>query len=103
MTTLATLPTELIELICEYVANYVLEDWEFGDGPSGDFSGGYVEKQRFRSRHLVGLPLVHSRWALPGQKALYRFVVLPAAVYCKAFQESLIAFPHNGSYVRAIL
>jgi hypothetical protein len=102
MTTLATLPTELIELICECVANYILEDWEFGDDPSEDFSGR-LEKQRFRSRHLASLPLVRSRWAAPGQKALYRSIMLPNAGYYKALQESLTAFPHNGMYVRAIL
>jgi len=106
MTTLATLPTELIELICEWVADYVLEDWEFGDGPPCDSSssrfGRDEETQRILSRQLVGLPLVHSRWAIPGQKALYRSVVLPNAVSYKAFQDSLTAFPQNGSYVRAI-
>jgi len=102
MTTLATLPTELIELICESVANYILEDWEFGDDPSEEFSGR-LERHRFRSRHLAGLPLVCSRWVAPGQKALYCSIMLTRAGYYKALQESLTAFPHNGMYVRAIL
>jgi hypothetical protein len=54
MTTLATLLPELIELICECVADYVPEDFEFGS----DTPNGYYIK--YLSRYLVGLPLIHS-------------------------------------------
>jgi len=96
MTTLATLLPELIELICECLANYVLEDWEFGSITRNE---NYIE---YLSRYVVGLPLIHSRWTVPGQKALYGFVILPTANRYKRFQQSLTAFPHNGFYVRGI-
>ena len=96
MTTLATLPTELIELICGCVVNHVRERWEF------DFDPQNIRHLGLLSRYLSGLPLIHSRWTVPGQKALYRFIILPTAHRYKAFQDSLTAFPHNGLYVREI-
>jgi len=99
MTTLANLATELIELVCEFAAEYAREDWEFRLGSNGDAN----VRASFVSRHLVGLPLIHPRWTVPGQKALYRYVCLMNAVRYKAFQESLTQYPHNGRYVRALL
>lgn len=102
MTTLATLATELIEFICEFAAEYAREDWEFSLGPDGGGNGSQDRKKNFVSRFLVGLPLIHPRWTVPDQKALYRYVCLTDAVRYKAFQESLTQYPHNGRYVRGL-
>ena len=95
MITLADFPTELSELICQCAAHHAFKDWEFGDHPENHPSA-------CPSQYLSQLPLIPSRWTVPGQKALYRVVVLPTANRYKGLQESLTVFPHNGLYIREI-
>src|SRR5204863_6359382 len=52
---------------------------------------------------LSRLPLIHPRWTVAGQGALYRYVKLWTADRCKAFQDSLTMYPNNGIHVRAIM
>ena len=89
----AALPTELIEVICSLCAESIF-------GESGNQE--YLDHDEFESTLLYSLPLIHPRWTIPGQKALYRYVRLPTADRYNAFQESLAMFPYNGEYVRAI-
>lgn len=98
MLSIASIPTELIELICSFVTASVYQVSEFSDR----VEGWRLKKDCFLSRYLVSLPLIHPRWTPVGQKSLYQYVKLPTADYYEAFQQSLTKFPYNGEYVRAI-
>src|SRR5208282_297050 len=99
---IATLPTELIELICLWAAESAFEESEVREVAELYWGDG-CRKDGFLCSTLSPLPLIHPRWTASGQKALYRYIKLSTADRYKAFQDSLTMYPNNGDHVRAII
>ena len=96
---IATIPTELIELICSWAVESAFEESELREAAGKSLS----REDSVLCSTLSRLPLIHPRWTVAGQGALYRYVKLWTADRCKAFQDSLTMYPNNGIHVRAIM
>ena len=100
------LPTEIIEEICDILAKDIPAkdtslEFLFADvGPSHRINEPL--KLVNPSARLSSLPLIHSRWHVPGQKALYCYISLRTADQYKRLQDCLSLHPKNGVYIREI-
>lgn len=98
---IASIPTELIELICSVAVQSAIDDFEFIEAASR-LDAHLWTPADLRSFALFSLPLIHPRWTIAGTKALYRYVNLNTADQYKAFENSLVSYPNNGNRVRVI-
>jgi hypothetical protein len=99
---LATLPTELIELLCSLAAEVAIEESELRESIARTYADLRDPANELKSFSLSSLPLIHPRWTIAGTKALYRNIYLDTADQYKAFQNSLTSYPDNGNHVRRL-
>src|SRR5271170_5843313 len=98
MVNLGTLPSDIIEVICSLAAQNAFEETISLETRSV----GSIIVRDHPQLLLRSLPLIHPRWTVARQKALYRHIKISTADDYKSIQKSLTTVPYNGIHVRGI-